>query len=42
MAVVLEEGERIEDLQCKGLKIIQNKNYYQYLSEGRLFLSALR
>lgn len=34
MAVVLEEGERIEDLQCKGLKIIQNKNFYTFTSDS--------
>ncbi len=26
--VILKEDERIEDLQCKGLKIIQNKNWF--------------
>jgi len=24
----LNEGERIEDLQCRGLKIIQNQNWF--------------
>ena len=32
----LEEGERIEDLECKGLKIIQNKNYYTFTSDAVL------
>lgn len=30
----LEEGERIEDLQCQGLRIIQNKNYYTFTSDS--------
>lgn len=34
MDVTLEKGERIEDLQCKGLKIIQNKNYYTFTSDS--------
>lgn len=32
--IKLEEGERLEDLQCKGLKIIQNKNYYTFTSDS--------
>ncbi len=34
MDVTLEKGERIEDLQCNGLKIIQNKNYYTFTSDS--------
>lgn len=34
MKINLEDGERIEDLQCKGLKIIQNKNYYTFTSDS--------
>ena len=30
----IEEGERLEDLQCKGLKIIQNKGYYTFTSDS--------
>lgn len=30
----LENGEKIEDLQCKNLKIIQNKNYYTFTSDS--------
>ena len=30
----LEEDERIEDLQCQGLKIIQNKNLYTFTSDS--------
>jgi tRNA1Val (adenine37-N6)-methyltransferase len=28
MEITLKENERIEDLQCKGLKIIQNKKWF--------------
>lgn len=34
MQIKLEEGERIEDLQCKGLKIIQNKYLYSFTSDS--------
>ena len=34
MQIELEQGERIEDLQCKGLKIIQNKNLYSFTSDS--------
>ena len=34
MDFILEDGERIEDLQCKGLKIIQNKNLYTFTSDS--------
>lgn len=30
----LENGERIEDLQCGGLKIIQNENLYTFTSDS--------
>lgn len=30
----LEKGERLEDLQCKGLKIIQNKDFYTFTSDS--------
>ena len=29
-----ENGERLEDLQCNGLKIIQNKDYYTFTSDS--------
>lgn len=32
--IELKEGERVEDLQCKGLKIIQNKNLYTFTSDS--------
>jgi len=28
MDILLNEGEKIEDLQCNGLKIIQNKKWF--------------
>ena len=34
MKVELGKDERIEDLQCNGLKIIQNKNYYTFTSDS--------
>lgn len=36
MEIFLGEGERLEDLQCAGLKIIQNKNYYTFTSDSVL------
>ena len=40
--MLLEEGERIEDLQCKGLKIIQNKNYYTFTSDSVILANFVR
>ena len=34
MDFILEKGERIEDLQCDGLKIVQNKNLYTFTSDS--------
>ncbi|MBP3619257.1 MAG: methyltransferase [Clostridia bacterium] len=34
MKVCLEENEKIEDLQCKDLKIIQNKKLYNFTSDS--------
>ena len=34
MQIKLEEGEKIEDLQCKGLKLIQNKDLYSFTSDS--------
>ncbi len=34
MEINLEDGEKVEDLQCKGLKIIQNKNFYTFTSDS--------
>ena len=34
MNVELEKDERIEDLQCEGLRIIQNKNLYTFTSDS--------
>ena len=41
----LEKDERIEDLQCDGLQIIQNKNFYTFTSDSVVlanFISAKR
>jgi len=32
--ILLDKSERLEDLQCKGLKIIQNKDYYTFTSDS--------
>jgi len=32
--ILLDKSERLEDLQCKGLKIIQNKNLYSFTSDS--------
>ena len=42
MNVKLEENERIEDLQCKGLKIIQNKNYYTFTSDSVILANFIK
>ncbi len=34
MEIKLETNERLEDLQCNGLKIIQNKDYYTFTSDS--------
>ncbi len=34
MEIKLDKDERIEDLQCQGLKIIQNKNLYTFTSDS--------
>lgn len=38
----LLEGERIEDLQCKGLKIIQNKDYYTFTSDSVILANFIK
>ncbi len=38
----LEQGERIEDLQCKGLKIIQNKSLYTFSSDAVILANFLK
>ena len=42
MNVKLEENERIEDLQCKGLKVIQNKNYYTFTSDSVILANFIK
>ena len=38
----LEKGERIEDLQCGGLKIIQNKDLYTFTSDSVLLANFVK
>ena len=42
MDVKLEKDERLEDLQCKGLKIIQNKNYYTFTSDSVILANFIK
>lgn len=42
MKIKLEEHERIEDLQCKGLKIIQNKDYYTFTSDSVILANFIK
>ena len=36
MDKLLREGERLDDLQCDGLMLIQNPNYYTFTSDAVL------
>ena len=38
----LEKDERIEDLECKGLKIIQNKNLYTFTSDSVILANYIK
>ncbi len=40
--MTLLEGERIEDLQCNGLKIIQNKDYYTFTSDSVILANFIK
>lgn len=42
MDVKIEKDERLEDLQCKGLKIIQNKNYYTFTSDSVILANFIK
>lgn len=42
MDVRLEKDERIEDLQCKNLRIIQNKNYYTFTSDSVILANFIK
>jgi len=42
MNITLENNERIEDLQCKGLKIIQNKDYYTFTSDSVILANFIK
>lgn len=39
---MIEEDERLEDLQCKGLKIIQNKNLYTFTSDSVILANFVK
>ncbi len=38
----LENGERLEDLQCHGLKIIQNKDLYTFTSDSVILANFIK
>lgn len=40
--MILDEDERLEDLQCGGLKIIQNKNYYTFSSDSVILANYIK
>lgn len=40
--MILGEGERLEDLQCKGLQIIQNKNLYTFTSDSVILANFVK
>ncbi len=42
MKVNLSKDERLEDLQCKGLKIIQNKNFYTFTSDSVVLANFIK
>ncbi len=41
-AVFLEKNEKIEDLQCKNLKIIQNKELYTFTSDSVILANFIK
>lgn len=40
--MILDKDERIEDLECYGLKIIQNKNYYTFTSDSVVLANFIK
>lgn len=42
MKVTLSKDERVEDLECHGLKIIQNKNYYTFTSDSVVLANFIK
>jgi len=40
--MMINKNERIEDLQCKGLKIIQNKSLYTFTSDSVILANFLK
>ena len=39
--MILNQGERIEDLQCEGLKIIQDKNLYTFTCDSAILANFI-
>ena len=42
MEIKLETEERVEDLQCQGLKIIRNKNFYTFTSDSVILANFIK
>lgn len=42
MKVEIAKDERVEDLECHGLKIIQNKNYYTFTSDSVVLANFIK
>lgn len=42
MKVEILKDERVEDLQCEGLKIIQNKNFYTFTSDSVILANFIK
>ena len=40
--MILKDSERVEDLQCKGLKIIQDKNLYCFTSDSVVLVNFVK
>ena len=40
--MILQDGERLEDLQCGGLKIIQNKKLYAFTSDSVVLANFIK
>ena len=40
--MILQDGERLEDLQCGGLKILQNKNLYTFTSDSVILANFVK
>ena len=42
MQIELDDNERIEDMQCDGLKIVQNKNLYTFTSDSVILANFVK